>query len=116
MMAETRIEDFEEILRSAVVSLRDGGLRRKLLRASREADTLVEQEVARRMHWPHRALELLEEQAREIGERYTEELQDIADRLAEEMAPLEERNERVLQSHTPKVCGHRGDGVAYGRR
>ena len=107
MMSETRIEDFEEILRSAVVALRDAELTTKLRRASREADALVDEEVERRMHWPHRALELLEEQAREIGERYTEELQDIADRLAEEMSPLEERYERVRLA-LPHVESWRG--------
>jgi hypothetical protein len=115
MMAETRVVDFEEILRSAVLSLRDRDLRRKLRQAQRGADAGLREEIGRRMHWPHRALELLEQQAQEIGERYTEELQDIANRLAAEIAPLEERRERVL-CHTPKTGGCRGHGTAVGRR
>jgi hypothetical protein len=71
---------------------------------------MLQEEVARRLHWPHRALELLEEQAREIGERYAEELQDIADRLAEAIAPLEERSERVLRCRTPKARRAKGGG------
>jgi len=114
MMAETRIRDFEEILRSTVCSLRDSELPAKLRRARWDAHEVLRGEVERRMRWPHRALELLEEQAREIAERYTEELEDIAERLAAEMAPVEERYEGV-RSHTPEVRGYGRDRATHGR-
>ena len=58
---------------------------------------MLRQRVDEKLYWPRLALEMLEEQAEEIGERYVADLQGIADRLAEEMAPLEERAERVLR-------------------
>ncbi len=95
MMHEMRVADFEEILRSAVLSLRDEHLPQKLREAEREADALLEEEIEGRLRWPQRALGILEARAREIGERYVEELQDIAARLEEDMAPLEAAAERV---------------------
>ncbi len=95
MMHQSRVADFEELIRNAIKELRDPNLRRKLFDAEMEAQEMLDAEVGRWLHWPHRALELLEEQAREIGERYREELEDLSRRLEAEIAPLRDRAERV---------------------
>jgi hypothetical protein len=61
--------------------------------------------LVRRLQWPRRALELIEEEALEVGERYADELQDLADRLAQEIAPLEERAGRVLHVARQRLAG-----------
>jgi hypothetical protein len=126
LMHETRRADTEEMLRNAIRELRDGELPRKLLGARMEARAILEEEMARRLRWPRRALELIERGAQEVGERYAEELQDLADRLAEEIAPLEERANRVLlvtrrrlasleeEVDLPQVDGEEPNGAAEG--
>jgi hypothetical protein len=105
LMLETRRSDTEAMLRGAIRELRDGELPRKLLDARMEAQAILEEEMARRLRWPRRALELIEEEAQEVGERYAEELQDLADRLAEEIGPLEERANRVLRAASRRLAG-----------
>ena len=105
MMHETRRSDTEEMLRSAIRELRDSALPRKFISTRMEAREILDEELARRLRWPRRALELIEDEAREVGERYAEELQDLADRLADEMAPLEERAERVLHVTRRRLAG-----------
>ncbi len=67
-------------------TLRDRTVRAKLTQARRNAAESLDEELERQMHRPHKATELIEEAARQIGERYTSRLQDIAWELAEEMA------------------------------
>jgi len=110
LMHETRRSDTEEMLRGAIRGLRDDTLQSRLRRSSWEAQAILNEELSRRLRWPRRALELIEEEALEVGERYAEELQDLADRLAQEIDPLEERAQRVLQRRTPKTRGVRGGG------
>lgn len=105
LMHETRRADTKQMLRDAIGSLRDGKLPIKLSDARREARELLDEELARRLRWPRRALELIEQEALEIGERYAEELQGLADRLAEEIAPLEERADRVLHAARRRLAG-----------
>lgn len=105
LMHETRRSDTEEMLRSAIRELRDSALPRKFISTRMEAREILDEELARRLRWPRRALELIEDEAREVGERYAEELQDLADRLADEMAPLEERAERVLHVTRRRLAG-----------
>ncbi len=128
LMHETRVEWTEEMLRAAVGALRDEGLGHKLYAASQEAQELVGEALESRLRWVHRALGLIEERAREIGERYVAELEDIRDRLAAEMTPLEERAVRVRRAarrkllwfeeemapQLPTVEGEEPDGVAEG--
>jgi hypothetical protein len=125
LMHETRRSDTEEMLRSAIRELRDSALPRKLISARMEAREILDEELARRLRWPRRALELIEAEAREIGERYVEELGALADRLAHEIAPLEERAERVLHAarlrlasleevDLPEVEGEEPEGSANG--
>jgi hypothetical protein len=71
----------------------------------RDAIRQLRAEMARRLRWPRRALGLIEENAREIGERYSAELRDAADRLDEEMAPLKESAERVLRGARRRLEG-----------
>lgn len=96
LMHPTRVSRTEEMLRNAIESLRDESLPRKLAVASMRARRVLDEEVERRLRWPHRALSLIEEKAREIAARYEEELRDIAEKLEEDMAPFEECAERVL--------------------
>jgi hypothetical protein len=105
LMHETRRTYTEAMLRDAIRELRDGELPRKLSDARMEAQGLLDEKLARSLRWPRRALELIEDEAAEVGERYTAELQDLANRLAEEIAPLEERAERVLQVARRRVVG-----------
>jgi hypothetical protein len=101
----TRASQTEEMLRSTVQRLRDGALSRKLRAARWEAQETLDEEMARRLGWPHRALSLIEDRSREVGERYVEELQDLVDRLTAEMAPLEEQKERVLHAARRRLGG-----------
>ena len=125
LMIPTRRGRTQAMLRGAIRALRDDTLRGRLRAAEQEAQNRLDAELARRLHWPHLALEMIEEEAREIGGRYTEELQGIAERLAEEIAPLEERAERVLHAarrrldgledaELPEVEGEEGNGSAEG--
>jgi hypothetical protein len=95
----------EAMLRDAIRQLRDDRLPAMLRDARRAADGMLRAEMARRLRWPRRALELIEEEALERGERYVRELRDAADKLAEEMAPLEERAERVLRGARRRLAG-----------
>jgi hypothetical protein len=97
LMQPHRRSETEEMIRDAIHALRDQGLRTKLVRASSQASQMLRQRVDEKLYWPRLALEMIEEQAEAIGERYADQLRGIADRLADEMAPLEERAERVLQ-------------------
>jgi hypothetical protein len=65
--------------------------------------------MARRLWWPRRALELIEEKAREVGGRYVEEMQNLAGRLAEEIAPLETRAEGVRHAARQRLAGLQED-------
>jgi hypothetical protein len=104
-MLETRRTSTEAMLRGAIRELRDDALPNRL-RASRwEAQRILDEELSRRLRWPRRALELIEEEAREVGERYATELQELADRLAEEIDPLEERANRVLHAARRRLAG-----------
>jgi hypothetical protein len=126
LMHETRRADTEQMLRGAIRDLRDDTLPGRLGRARREAQRMLDEEFSRRLRWPRRALDLIEEAAEEAGERYAEELQDLADRLAEEIEPLEERAGRVLQVarrrlegleegiEAPEVEGEEPEGAADG--
>jgi hypothetical protein len=67
LMHETRISGTEAMLRDAIRRLRDGELRHKLRGVRSEAQEMLEGEMARRLRWPRRALELIEEKAREVG-------------------------------------------------
>jgi hypothetical protein len=105
LMLETRRTSTEAMLRGAIRELRDDALPNRL-RASRwEAQRILDEELSRRLRWPRRALELIEEEAREVGERYATELQELADRLAEEIDPLEERANRVLHAARRRLAG-----------
>ena len=105
LMHERRIAETEEMLRGAISDLRDSGLRSKLFRVSQEARESLEAKYERRMNWPQKALQLIEEQAAEIGQKCVEEMQALANRLEEELAPLEEARERVLQAARRKLDG-----------
>jgi hypothetical protein len=128
LMHETRVEETEAMLRGAILRLRDRSLPQKRIAAYREAQEIVDDELELRLRWAHRALTLIEERAREIGERYATELEDIQERLSREIAPLEERAERVLHAARrrlegleedvapllPTVEGEEMDGAAEG--
>jgi len=105
LMHERRIVETEHMIRKAISDLRDSDLRTKLFRASQEARQALGAEYERRMNWPQKALQLIEEQAAEIGQKYVEEMQDLANRLDEELAPLEAVRERVLQAARRKLEG-----------
>ncbi len=105
LVSPTRRDQTREMLREAFQGLRDGTLRPRLRDAHREAQQMVDEELGRRLRWPRLALELIEERATEVGERYTEELKDMADRLAQEIEPLEERAQRVLQGARRRLEG-----------
>jgi hypothetical protein len=105
LMHETRRAHTEAMLREAIRGLRDDTLPDRLRVAQWEAQTILDEELERRLRWPRRALELIEEQAQEVGERFVEELRDISDRLAEEIAPLEERADRVLRGARRRLTG-----------
>ena len=126
IMEDEYLGDTERIIRSAILQLRDPRLPAKVLAARRDAETALSDELARRLHWPRRALDLIEEQSAEIGQRYHDELTALANRLAEEMSPLEERSERVLQAarrrlanleddvELPEVEGEESEDAAIG--
>jgi hypothetical protein len=105
LMHETRVSQTEQMLRSAIQSLRDEVLPRKLRAARWEAREVLDGELERRLRWHRRALARIEGQAAEASGRYIEELQDLADRLEEEMAPLRERTERVLRAARRRLVG-----------
>jgi len=108
----TRADWFERLLRNAIRALRDPELREKERRAEAEAERMVAEELERQMRWPHKALELIAEQAQEKGARFAEDraaieqkAQELADMRLEldrkidaELGPLEERAEGVLQA------------------
>jgi hypothetical protein len=106
LMHPTRIDDTEAMLRRAILALRDSALPLKLSDAWRRAREIADAEEERRFVWPHRALELIAEQAREKAEPYRAELEDLAARLEADMAPLRERAEGVLH-----VARRRLEGV-----
>jgi hypothetical protein len=105
LMHETRVSQTEAMLRSAVQRLRDNALPRKLRAAHWEAQGVLDEELEQRLRWPHRALAQIEGEAREVGSRYFEELEDMARRLEEQMAPLRERAERVLRAARRRLEG-----------
>jgi hypothetical protein len=100
LMLETRRPNTEAMLRDAIRQLRDDTLGDRLRGSRRQAQRILNEELIRRLRWPRRALELIEEEAQEVAGRYATELQELADRLAEEIDPLEERANRVLQRRT----------------
>lgn len=117
---EANVPWFEDLLRGAILALRDGGMDRKLRAAKREADALVGSGVARGLYWPHRALNLIKDKAEEVVEgviapqaeerealkKREEELRyllslleqrqyELDEEVDEKMAPLEDRAEPV---------------------
>lgn len=108
----TRAGYFERLLRGAVLALRDPELREKERAAREEAEEMVAEELARQMRWPHKALELIAEQAEEFSEEFSEEREEIErkareltelrnaleEKLDEKLAPLVKRAEAVSQA------------------
>jgi hypothetical protein len=108
----TRADYFRRLLRDAIRELRDPKLREKERRAEAEAESMVAEELERQMRWPHKALQMIVEQAREKDAQFAEERQAIEEKAQElaamryelgrkidaELAPLEERAEGVLQA------------------
>jgi hypothetical protein len=105
LMHPTRRAHTEAMLREAIRGLRDDTLPNRLRTAHRQAQRMVDEELARRLRWPRRALELIEERAREAGGRYEQELRNLSEALAREIRPLEERAERVLHAARRRLAG-----------
>ena len=105
LMHENRRAYTEGMLRGAIHELRDGELPHKLFNTRREAQRILDEELERRLRWPRRAIDLIENEAREIGQRYVEEMEALADRLADDIDPLEDRMERVLYATRRRLEG-----------
>lgn len=99
LMHPTRIDNTEAMLRAAILALRDPALLSKLSSARRQGGDIADAEKERRLRWPHRALKLIAEQAREEAEPYRAELEDMAARLEAAISPSRSVPRAFCESH-----------------
>jgi hypothetical protein len=81
----SRADYFERLLRDAIAALRDPDLYRRAREAREQSETRVAEEFEKQMRWPHRALDLIAEQADEKSATFEEEraeIQRLEDKLA----------------------------------